>query len=877
MLAVFTAVLLIVLLLNVSQPFNVYTALEGHWAEKTLRQALEDGYIDGGQGLEPDIPVPALEAAAVLCRVLGPEAGAEAAGPDAQLAAARTLGLINPGDPPLDASAPLLRCQAYTMLAEAFQLVPAEPDMTVLADGTDGGSLDDKSRRALAALLTQGYIGNADVVHMDTPITRAEFLTVLYKIIREPGMAGTDTTNTAAVKNPVMPGHHAVLTKDTPLSGAAFGNLFFARSVSGVSLLDVTSDNLVIRSESLRAVELTSCRIQRLVFAQSAGETVLSHDRSTTVETVVIGTGSGSVTVEQEAGAVEVTGDHRLVRVGTDTPEVIVSGSHNSVVISPGAAVDVLRVLGTGTGNTVTVEGALSRLDIYSEDTAVGGGGCIGAVYLEASGCQIGTDCDKLVSRAPGADGLQLSMTAPDTVPAGTSLAADVQIAGETLGAEGRASWYLDDTLIGTTDLTLEKDAITHLEYRIPYSRTLAPEARLRFTLSAAGDSVFDDICLSRIIILENFPPAYYDRMEKPVPLIKAEAQAEVDRISEAYGAVGVQVAVIYNGHAVDAYTYGSATKGETDMADDTKIRVASISKVVMGMLAMSLADDQVIELDAGIGQYAGFDIHNPHFPEQPITVRSLLTHTSSLQIYGEDVALSGAAIGSNLRACACFTRLRPGSPEAWGYNNYGFTVLGYILEKATGETVNSAADRQLFAPLGIDAAFGGGGVDTSKLATLYYHDGSVARSVQSQMRNTGSSYPGQSGAFFCGGLTISAADLGKLVAVLANDGICDDRRILSTTAVSRMETLLPQKLPGASFYQAMPLRYRTGLYGQDVLYYHTGSAYGVYSLISYNPVTRNGVVVLTTGASGREDGSGIYAVCGEITGYIYAALDAGI
>ena len=42
---------------------------------------------------------------------------------------------------------------------------------------------------------------------------------------------------------------------------------------------------------------------------------------------------------------------------------------------------------------------------------------------------------------------------------------------------------------------------------------------------------------------------------------------------------------------------------------------------------------------------------------------------------------------------------------------------------------------------------------------------------------------------------------------------------------------------------------------------------------MSYDPDTRDGVVVLTSGASGARDGQGIYAVCGEISRYIYDTI----
>lgn len=46
------------------------------------------------------------------------------------------------------------------------------------------------------------------------------------------------------------------------------------------------------------------------------------------------------------------------------------------------------------------------------------------------------------------------------------------------------------------------------------------------------------------------------------------------------------------------------------------------------------------------------------------------------------------------------------------------------------------------------------------------------------------------------------------------------------------------------------------------------------YTLFSYNPETKNGVVVLTTGASGACDEYGIYSVCGEVTEVLYGAAN---
>jgi hypothetical protein len=48
-----------------------------------------------------------------------------------------------------------------------------------------------------------------------------------------------------------------------------------------------------------------------------------------------------------------------------------------------------------------------------------------------------------------------------------------------------------------------------------------------------------------------------------------------------------------------------------------------------------------------------------------------------------------------------------------------------------------------------------------------------------------------------------------------------------------------------------------------------------VFNLISYNPTSKNGVVVLTSGTSGARDAYDIYAVCGEISESVYSLISA--
>ncbi len=101
----------------------------------------------------------------------------------------------------------------------------------------------------------------------------------------------------------------------------------------------------------------------------------------------------------------------------------------------------------------------------------------------------------------------------------------------------------------------------------------------------------------------------------------------------------------------------------------------------------------------------------------------------------------------------------------------------------------------------------------------------------------------------------------------MAADGRYEGIQLMTEESVRIMESR--QEIPGGS-YQAIPMRYRTDIYGRDGLYYHTGSAYGVFNCISYDPETGDGVVVLTVGASGVQDSNAIYSICADISQYIY-------
>lgn len=303
-------------------------------------------------------------------------------------------------------------------------------------------------------------------------------------------------------------------------------------------------------------------------------------------------------------------------------------------------------------------------------------------------------------------------------------------------------------------------------------------------------------------------------------------------------------------------------------MTDEHKIRVASITKVVVAMCLTVLWEKGVLTPETELGDCWGLTIRNPRYESTPVTLDSILSHTSSISTA---VSSTASGVKNSLARGKSFINAKPGTLSAFQYNNNAIEVLGMTLEHVTGTYLDDILEPILTA-LDMDASFWSGEIEgTDLLATLYQHSGSVGRSAAKARSVKKPSKPGNAGNRFSGGFTVSAGDLAKLIALLAGDGVYDGVRLLSEESVEYIES--PAGKISGGFTQCHPLRYKPDIFGRKNIYYHTGSAYGVYNLICYDPDTGDGVVVLTTGASSGKSSDGIYGVCADIAEYILKTI----
>lgn len=336
------------------------------------------------------------------------------------------------------------------------------------------------------------------------------------------------------------------------------------------------------------------------------------------------------------------------------------------------------------------------------------------------------------------------------------------------------------------------------------------------------------------------------------------------NEIAENYGAAAVQMAVL-DGNDIKTFCWGYADKAERrPVTDDTKYRVASLSKLVVASTVMTAAERGYINVNEDISVYFGEECRNPSYSDTVITPSMVMTHTSSLNTSGDSVYYSGL-----LSSRRSYLRSMPGTQYV--YSNFGYCLLPCMLERVTGAAFNDLVKEYLFSPLGIDASYVYNELeDTSDVGVLY---GSGGLSIE-ELSSFHSRGLGEDLTLGAGNLIISAKDYVKLLGLLTHEGKdVDGEAVLSAETV---EEMLTSRVSESGFDVAYGSQIQTDVIEGQTVYVHTGSAYGMYSAYVFDPVSKRAVVVLTTGEERLADDNGVYALCLELIREVWNSGMAG-
>ena len=311
---------------------------------------------------------------------------------------------------------------------------------------------------------------------------------------------------------------------------------------------------------------------------------------------------------------------------------------------------------------------------------------------------------------------------------------------------------------------------------------------------------------------LERGKPADVGMSAERLERLTAALQGYVDD-----GALAGSVTLVARrGQIVYFETFGNRDReAGSPMREDSIFRIASQSKAIISVAAMTLVEEGKLLLTDPVGKYlpeflettvavgrdgGGYDVVKA---ARPITVRDLLTHTSGYGYgngIGEDrwaaagqqgyyFADKNETIRDSVRRIAGLpAHAQPGERWIYGYNT---DILGALVEVVAGKPLDQVLRERVFEPLDMrDTEFYLSPNKRDRLTAVYSRQGDelVRAPTPGNAVGQGAYVEGPRKNFSGGaGLLSTATDYARFLQMLLNGGELDGRRVLGRKTVELM------------------------------------------------------------------------------------------
>lgn len=361
------------------------------------------------------------------------------------------------------------------------------------------------------------------------------------------------------------------------------------------------------------------------------------------------------------------------------------------------------------------------------------------------------------------------------------------------------------------------------------------------------------------------------ERKENEFKNLETEIQETVDKLN----VVGLSISVIENNKISYSQGFGYADIDKSIKTDTNTIyRIASISKSITASAIMKLYEEGKFKLDDDINDYLnGFEVRNPNFPDEKITFRMLLTHTSSI-IDGDTY--------STIYDIQDFGDYKPG--DQFEYSNYGYNLLATLIEQISNQDFEDFVQENIFKPLNMKASFNPNKFeDVDNIAVLYGidEDGNYYERlndkkriednivISSTVRDKDGKIPLGNAFKYSpmGGLRTSPNELAKFMIMLSNKGLYNGTRVLKKDTVELMEQIhwYGDALNGLYKCKGLGLHITDDLIEGSRLIGHTGEAYGLLSNMFYDENRKFGYIMMLNGNNYKFGDDGFTKVEKEI------------
>lgn len=191
------------------------------------------------------------------------------------------------------------------------------------------------------------------------------------------------------------------------------------------------------------------------------------------------------------------------------------------------------------------------------------------------------------------------------------------------------------------------------------------------------------------------------------IPAFPQNIPAKLDTLLNAYVKVlgfNGTVLVATKGAVIFEKGYGYKNKSTNARNDtNTVFQIGSITKQFTSAIILQLAEQNKLSLQDSLAKYI------PDYPNGgKITIENLLTHTAGVYNYTNDVNFMVNETAHPINRDSLVNRFKykpldfpPG--QKFSYSNSGYILLGYIIEKVTGQSYFQVVRQRIFQPLHMD------------------------------------------------------------------------------------------------------------------------------------------------------------------------------
>ncbi len=335
-------------------------------------------------------------------------------------------------------------------------------------------------------------------------------------------------------------------------------------------------------------------------------------------------------------------------------------------------------------------------------------------------------------------------------------------------------------------------------------------------------------------VSLAVFPVSSPARLEAQIPAFGARLDSLITTEMARTKTPGVQVAVVVDGKLAYAKGYGVADiETGRPVTTRTLFRVGSVTKMVTAATLTQLAADGRLDLQAPVGTYVT-EIKGRQVAT--VTAHQLLTHTAgwldNAVAYGR---MGEGALGETFREIGdtlFFTS--PG--RVISYSNPGYSMAGYVAERAGGARFASLAEQLVLRKSGMQYS-------TFKPLDALTRDFSQGHAGPPNGAGTiVRPFTENTAQWAAGFLFSNTTEFARFTIMLMDGGMLDGTRVLAADAVQRMTTGYAI-IPGTSTSK-YGYGLNVGSRGSDRIWQHGGSINGFDASVTMFPDRKIAVIL---------------------------------